>query len=89
MSSVLLRCCTYYIVVLADIKKVFLLNWNENKKWLNDPKKLQKVEGNLCTHHFCIVSLGIFSSPFLLEATLRHQKSLISLTRFLIICTVC
>ena len=82
MCGILLRFCTYFIVLLADIEKAFLqIGIQEHERdvtrflWFKNSNMPQKVEGNISVYRFCRVPFGIICSPFLLEAALKfHLK---------------
>ncbi len=64
--------------ITADIEKAFLkLALREEDRdccrflWYDDPAKPHIVENNIRILRFAVVPVGIVSSPFLLEATLR------------------
>ena len=80
MCGLLIRCCTYFIAILADIEKAYLqIGIQENESdvtrffWFTDPTKPERVEGNLSVYRFYCVPFGIICSPFLLEETLRFH----------------
>ena len=75
LCGVLLRLCTYLIVILTDAEKAFLQigiqrQERDVKRFLwfcncNQPEKVEDI------YRFCRVLFGIVSRPFLLEGTLN------------------
>jgi len=85
MCGVLLRFCTYYFALLADIEKGFLqIGIQERDRdvtrflWVEDPSKPHKVEGNSSVYRFCRVPFGIVCSPFIgdnLKTPLKPRRN--------------
>ena len=79
LCGLLIRFCTYPIVVLADIEKAFLQVGIQDAErdvtrflWLKDPTKLD-TKDNLITYRFCRVPFGLICSPFLLSAAIKFH----------------
>ena len=80
LCGLLLRCRLSPVVLLADIEKAFLhvgLHPADRKAtrflWYKDPSKPECSNDNLAVYRFFRVPFGVISSPFLLQATIRHH----------------
>ena len=79
LVGMLIRFRMYVHPILADVEKAFLqLVLQEHERdvtrflWYSEPEKLT-TKNNLEEYRFCRVPFGVISSPFLLEATIRHH----------------
>ena len=76
--DILLRFRVYLVVFTADIEKAFLISLTPEDReflrllWVDDPLK---EEPEIQVYNFARVTFGISSSPFLLNATVRHLES--------------
>ena len=82
--DILLRFRTYQIALTADIKKAFLMISIDKRDrdalrflWFDD---IQKKQPQIVTLRFARVVFGVSSSPFLLNATIRHHLEKFSST---------
>ena len=80
LCGLLLRFRLPPVVLLADIEKAFLqvgLHPDDRDAtrflWFKDPSNLAPLQDNLAVYRFCRVPFGVISSPFLLQATIRHH----------------
>ncbi|XP_065191900.1 uncharacterized protein LOC135822992 [Sycon ciliatum] len=82
LCGMLLRFRCHPIVLLADIEKAFLqLSITQSDRdvtrflWFQDPSNPAPTKDNLSVYRFRRMPFGVISSPFLLEATVRHHLS--------------
>ena len=80
LCGLLLRCRLSPVVLLADIERAFLqvgLHPADRDAtrflWYKDPSDPTSLNNNLAVYRFCRVPFGVISSPFLLQATIRHH----------------
>jgi len=79
LCGLLLRFRLYPIIVLADVRNVFLqVGLQERERdttrflWLKDITKLD-IESNLVVYRYCCVPFGLVCNPFLLGATIKFH----------------
>ena len=75
--DIIVRFCTYRIVLAADVEKAFLMISVHSKDrdalrflWVDDVEKASLVVRKL---RFTRVVFGVSASPFLLNATINHH----------------
>ena len=80
LCGLLIRFRLSPVVLLADIEKAFLqvgLHPADRDAtrflWFKDPTNTSTLDKNLAVYRFCRVPFGVISSPFLLQATIRHH----------------
>ncbi|XP_045782904.1 uncharacterized protein LOC123879305 [Maniola jurtina] len=81
LTCILIRFRSHNIALAADVEKAFLqIGLHEKDRdvtrfiWLKDVEKPPHVDNIICLR-FCRVPFGIISSPFLLNATIKHHLS--------------
>ncbi|XP_065189369.1 uncharacterized protein LOC135819998 [Sycon ciliatum] len=80
LCGILLRFRLAPIVLISDIEKAFLqVRIQETDRdvtrflWYRDITKPDVIVDNIEVYRFCRLPFGIISSPFLLDATIRHH----------------
>ncbi|XP_047995284.1 uncharacterized protein LOC125233345 [Leguminivora glycinivorella] len=81
LTGLLIKFRCHQIALTADVEKAFLqIGLNENDRdvtrflWLKDINKPVSMD-NLIAYRFTRVPFGIISSPYLLNATIKHHLS--------------
>ena len=80
LCGILLRFRLAPIIVLGDIEKAFLQVAIQPTDrdvtrffWYDCWQEPNNIDGNLHEYRFCRLPFGVISSPFLLDATIRHH----------------